>query len=173
MHALVEGTIGRRPGGDRRGLGHATAGARPAGRRLPRRLEPRAARAGRGGRPGLCRGRQPDHPDQHLRRQPLRARRGTALAEQVAEINRAGVEISRRAAGGRARVFASIGPSGVMLMMGEVSRGRTAGRLRRAGPGHGRRGRRRPGDRDHVRSGRGRAGRGGRQGHRACRWWPA
>jgi methionine synthase I (cobalamin-dependent) len=42
------------------------------------------------------------------------------LADQVAEINRAGVEISRRAARGQARVFASIGPSGVMLMMGEV-----------------------------------------------------
>jgi methionine synthase I (cobalamin-dependent) len=43
------------------------------------------------------------------------------LAEQVAEINRRGVEISRRAAADRARVFASMGPSGVMLMMGEVS----------------------------------------------------
>jgi len=40
------------------------------------------------------------------------------LAERVVEINRAGVEISRRAAGDRAKVFASIGPSGVMLMMG-------------------------------------------------------
>jgi methionine synthase I (cobalamin-dependent) len=43
------------------------------------------------------------------------------LAERVAEINRTGVEISRRAADGRAKVFASIGPSGVMLMMGKVS----------------------------------------------------
>lgn len=43
------------------------------------------------------------------------------LADQVADINRAGVEISRRAAQDRARVFASIGPSGVMLIMGEVS----------------------------------------------------
>ncbi len=42
------------------------------------------------------------------------------LAERTAEINRAGVEISRRAAGDRAKVFASMGPSGVMLMMGEV-----------------------------------------------------
>ena len=42
------------------------------------------------------------------------------LADKAAEINRAGVEISRTAAG-RARVFASIGPSGVMLLMGEVS----------------------------------------------------
>jgi methionine synthase I (cobalamin-dependent) len=58
------------------------------------------------------------------------------LADRVAEINRTGVEISRRAAVGQvsnlpsashssgsphARVFASMGPSGVMLMMGEVS----------------------------------------------------
>jgi len=43
------------------------------------------------------------------------------LADRVAEVNRAGVEISRRAADGRALVFASIGPSGVMLMMGQVS----------------------------------------------------
>jgi methionine synthase I (cobalamin-dependent) len=42
------------------------------------------------------------------------------LAERVPEVNRAGVEISRRAAGGRAKVFASLGPSGVMLMMGAV-----------------------------------------------------
>jgi methionine synthase I (cobalamin-dependent) len=43
------------------------------------------------------------------------------LAGRVAEINRAGAEISRRAAGDRARVFASIGPSGKMLLMGEVT----------------------------------------------------
>jgi len=42
------------------------------------------------------------------------------LSDHTAEINRAGVEISRRAADGKARVFASMGPSGVMLMMGEV-----------------------------------------------------
>jgi 5-methyltetrahydrofolate--homocysteine methyltransferase len=39
---------------------------------------------------------------------------------RVAAINRAGVEISRRAASGRALVFASIGPSGKLLMTGEV-----------------------------------------------------
>ncbi len=44
------------------------------------------------------------------------------LAGKVAEINRAGVEISRRAAGGRAAVFASVGPSGLMLMAGQVDR---------------------------------------------------
>jgi len=43
------------------------------------------------------------------------------LADQVEAVNRAGAEISRRAAGDRAHVFASIGPSGRMLMMGEVS----------------------------------------------------
>ncbi len=43
------------------------------------------------------------------------------LAEQVEAINRAGAEISCRAAGGKARVFGSLGPTGKMLMMGEVS----------------------------------------------------
>jgi methionine synthase I (cobalamin-dependent) len=43
------------------------------------------------------------------------------LADRVAEINRAGVEISRKAAADRAHVFASMGPSGVMLMTGEVT----------------------------------------------------
>ncbi|MBM4091346.1 MAG: methionine synthase [Planctomycetes bacterium] len=43
------------------------------------------------------------------------------LADKAAEINRRGVEISLRAAGARAHVFASIGPSGKMLMAGEVS----------------------------------------------------
>lgn len=43
------------------------------------------------------------------------------LADKVVQINRAGAEISKRAAGNRAKVFASIGPSGVMLMMGEVT----------------------------------------------------
>ncbi len=43
------------------------------------------------------------------------------LSKKVAEINRVGVEISRRAAAGRSLVFASIGPSGKMLMMGDVS----------------------------------------------------
>jgi len=42
------------------------------------------------------------------------------LAEKTAEINRRGVEISRRAAADEAMVFGSIGPSGVMLMMGET-----------------------------------------------------
>lgn len=42
-------------------------------------------------------------------------------ADRVAEINRAGVEISRRAARGGARVFASIGPSGKQLLLGDVT----------------------------------------------------
>lgn len=43
--------------------------------------------------------------------------------EQVATFNRAGAEISRRAAGDRAHVFGSIGPSGKILLMGEVDPG--------------------------------------------------
>ena len=49
------------------------------------------------------------------------------LAERVAEINRAGVEISKRAAAGRALVFASIGPSGRMLLAGETTEEELAG----------------------------------------------
>ncbi len=49
-------------------------------------------------------------------------------AGRMAEINRAGVEISKRAADGRACVFASIGPTGKMLLSGEV----TAAQLRDA-----------------------------------------
>jgi len=43
------------------------------------------------------------------------------LADKTAEINRAGAEISRRAAGTEVAVVGSIGPSGLMLMMQEVS----------------------------------------------------
>jgi methionine synthase I (cobalamin-dependent) len=43
------------------------------------------------------------------------------LASQAAAISRAGAEISKRAAAGSAKVFASIGPSGRMLMMGETT----------------------------------------------------
>jgi 5-methyltetrahydrofolate--homocysteine methyltransferase len=46
---------------------------------------------------------------------------GFGLADQAVAINRAGVEISRRAASGRAAVFASMGPSGKMLMMGDTN----------------------------------------------------
>jgi 5-methyltetrahydrofolate--homocysteine methyltransferase len=45
---------------------------------------------------------------------------GHRLADRCAEINRAGVEISKRAAGG-ALVFASIGPSGKLLAAGDVT----------------------------------------------------
>jgi 5-methyltetrahydrofolate--homocysteine methyltransferase len=43
------------------------------------------------------------------------------LAGKLEEINLAGVEIARRAASHSAYVFASLGPSGKMLMTGEVS----------------------------------------------------
>lgn len=44
-----------------------------------------------------------------------------SLADRVVEINRRGVEISRAAAAGKAAVFASIGPSGKLLLNGEVT----------------------------------------------------
>ena len=72
----------------------------------------------------------------------------------------AGAAISLRAAG-RALVFASIGPTGVMLMMGQTSEDELAGGLPRTGPSLRPRRSRWHGDRDHVRSGRGRFG-GGR-----------
>ena len=46
---------------------------------------------------------------------------GYDLADKTDEINRAGAEISLRAAEGRARVFGSIGPSGKMLITGQAS----------------------------------------------------
>ncbi len=45
------------------------------------------------------------------------------LDANIRAINRAGVEISRRAAGDRARVFASVGPSGRLLAAGDVEEG--------------------------------------------------
>ena len=46
---------------------------------------------------------------------------GYGLADRVVELNTAGVEHSKRAAAGRARVFGSVGPSGKVLAAGEVS----------------------------------------------------
>ncbi len=46
---------------------------------------------------------------------------GVAMEGDLEAINRAGVEISKRAAAGRALVFASIGPTGKMLMAGELT----------------------------------------------------
>jgi 5-methyltetrahydrofolate--homocysteine methyltransferase len=45
---------------------------------------------------------------------------GYGLWKQVAEINAAGVELSRRGAAGRAKVYASVGPGGKVLAAGEV-----------------------------------------------------
>jgi methionine synthase I (cobalamin-dependent) len=45
---------------------------------------------------------------------------GAGLAARVREINTAGVRLSRQAAGDSARVFASMGPSGKMLVTGET-----------------------------------------------------
>ena len=41
--------------------------------------------------------------------------------DKVAEINQAGVQISKKAAGNQAKVFASIGPTGMMLMTGNIT----------------------------------------------------
>lgn len=46
---------------------------------------------------------------------------GHGLVDRVREINLEGVQISRRAAAGRVGVFASLGPTGKMLMLGETS----------------------------------------------------
>jgi methionine synthase I (cobalamin-dependent) len=46
---------------------------------------------------------------------------GHGLDGQLAQINTAGVEISLRAALGKAHVFASIGPTGKMLFMGQTT----------------------------------------------------
>jgi 5-methyltetrahydrofolate--homocysteine methyltransferase len=43
------------------------------------------------------------------------------LSADVTTINHAGVEISRQAAGTRSKVFASVGPSGKMLLSGDVT----------------------------------------------------
>ena len=47
--------------------------------------------------------------------------REAGVAGSLEAINRRGVEISREAAGGRARVVASIGPTGKMLLAGDVT----------------------------------------------------
>lgn len=46
------------------------------------------------------------------------------LGDQTREINRHGVEISKNAAGDRALVFASMGPSGRMLVTGDITEAR-------------------------------------------------
>jgi len=46
---------------------------------------------------------------------------GHGLEGRIQEINEAGVAISRRAAGGQARVFGSIGPTGKLLVTGDVT----------------------------------------------------
>ncbi len=47
---------------------------------------------------------------------------GRPEADHVVDINKAGVEISKRAAGDKAKVFASIGPSGKFLAMGDITK---------------------------------------------------
>ncbi len=47
---------------------------------------------------------------------------GHGLSDKAIEINRLGAEISKRAAGDKAKVFASMGPSGKMLMMDQTTK---------------------------------------------------
>lgn len=49
------------------------------------------------------------------------AEQDASLKDRVEELNRRGVEISKAAAAGRAKVFASIGPTGKLLLGGEVT----------------------------------------------------
>jgi 5-methyltetrahydrofolate--homocysteine methyltransferase len=49
------------------------------------------------------------------------ALREAGLESELVAINRAGVEISRRAAGDKALVFASMGPTGKVLMSGDIA----------------------------------------------------
>ncbi len=49
------------------------------------------------------------------------ASRGAEVLGRIAEINREGVRLSRQAAAGRARVFASIGPVGKLLAAGDIT----------------------------------------------------
>jgi methionine synthase I (cobalamin-dependent) len=46
---------------------------------------------------------------------------GYGLARNAAELNKTGVAISKDGAGGRARVFGSVGPSGKILAAGEIT----------------------------------------------------
>lgn len=46
---------------------------------------------------------------------------GHGLADKTAEINRLGAQISKRAAGKRAKVFASIGPTGKLIVTGQTT----------------------------------------------------
>ena len=67
--------------------------------------------------PRLRRSRKPGDPDQQVRFESDHAPGG-----RIGRPNRAGVEIFRRAAAGKALVFASIGPTGKLLMNAAVSR---------------------------------------------------
>ncbi|MBE6429246.1 MAG: methionine synthase, partial [Planctomycetaceae bacterium] len=45
----------------------------------------------------------------------------SGMESKVHELNEAGVRLSKQAAGERVKVFASMGPTGYLLMMGEVT----------------------------------------------------
>ncbi len=98
---------------------------------------------------------------------------GHGLEGRIQEINEAGVAISRRAAGGQARVFGSIGPTGKLLVTGDVTPEQLTAGLPGTGGLSG--GRRRGGhrDRDHGGPDRDQSGDSGRAERPGCPWWPA
>ena len=165
MHGLIEQLTAAGPavtdgawGTQLQALGLAT-GACPDGWNLEQ------PRAGRGGRPGLRRGRQRRDPDQHLRGQPLPARPAWAGGEGRRDQpgRRGDLAPGRRLEGQGLRLD---GPHRRHAHDGRGQPRAGAGGVRRAGPAHGRRRRRRDRHGDHVRPGRGPAGRRGRQGDR-------
>ena len=136
MHPTGRKTHRRRPRCDRRRLGHSTPTAgvcpsvpAPTPGILPRRPKSRKS-------PGAY----VDAGSRIILTNTFGANRFILarhhLADQVAEVNRAGVEISRRAAAGHAAVFASVGPTGIVLMMGGGQRRPTQGCVCRTSPGH-------------------------------------
>ena len=115
---LVEGeatVISRRRHRDRIAAPGSAAG------RVPRRLDAEPPRYRPRSGPLVCRRRQRRHPDHHLPRQRHQPR-AYGLADKVVEINRAGAALARQAAGGKAAVFGSIGPSGELLTVKEELR---------------------------------------------------
>ena len=95
------------------------------------------------------------------------------LADQVAEINRAGVDDFPPGGGGPSDGVRLGRPQRRDADDGPGERRRPEGRLRRAGPGHRRGRRRRHRDRDHVRPGRSRVWPRPPPTKPACRWWRA
>jgi len=128
------------------GLGHRIAETRRTPGRLPGRMESHKPELVRQVRKAIFSRKQGDS-DNTFRANPI-SLAPHGLDGQVAAINRAGVRLSREAAGREALVFASIGPSGKMLVTKEVTPERAPCGIFRAGPRAGRGKSRRASDRN-------------------------